>query len=105
MEKRGALTERIHRLKHDLIGINPEICIERAREITLAYRENEHQAAPIKRARALERILARMTISIREGELIAGSQASKPRAAPLFPEFSWDWIDDELDTVAFRKAD
>jgi len=46
-----------------------------------------------------------MSISIGKDELLVGMQASRVRAAPIFPEYSWDWIVDELDSFEKRDAD
>lgn len=59
----------------------------------------------LKRARSLQRILDEMTIFIAEDELIVGNQASKPRSSPIFPEFSYGWIIDEMDNEPFENRD
>ncbi len=46
-----------------------------------------------------------MSIFIGPDELIVGNQASRPRSAPIFPEYSWEWILEELDTLPTRAAD
>jgi formate C-acetyltransferase len=46
-----------------------------------------------------------MTIFINEGELIVGNQASKLRAAPIFPEYVTSWIINELDEFDKRPGD
>ena len=46
-----------------------------------------------------------MPIYLEEGQLFAGNQASKPRAAPIFPEYSVSWLQDELETLATRSGD
>jgi formate C-acetyltransferase len=48
-----------------------------------------------------------MSIFIAEDELIVGNQASKPRSSPIFPEFSYSWIVEEMDREPFenREAD
>jgi formate C-acetyltransferase len=46
-----------------------------------------------------------MTIYVGKGELIVGNQASRPRAAPIFPEYSCDWIEQEIDEFTRRQAD
>jgi pyruvate-formate lyase len=46
-----------------------------------------------------------MTIYIQPGEIIVGNQASAPRAAPIFPEYSTDWIAPEIDEFSRRTAD
>lgn len=99
------LSERIKRLKDEVVSIKPKICIERARLITESYKETESLPMVMRRAKALEKILLNMSIYISEGELIVGNQASKPRSAPIFPEYSWDWIAEEIDSFDKRPSD
>jgi len=98
-------TQRINKLKRKAIETVPEICIERAEVITKAYQDFEAYPSVIKRALSLERILNEMTIFIEEGELLVGNQASKTRSAPIFPEYSWDWIVEEIDSFDKRSTD
>lgn len=98
-----ALTQRTRRIRDLIISSRPSICHERALLVTQAYMENENEPAIIKRARALERTLANMSIYINEGELIVGNQASRPKAAPIFPEFG-TWMEAQLDTVDKRPV-
>ena len=53
----------------------------------------------------LSHILRNMTVFIQDGELVVGNQADKPRSAPVFPEFTSEWIVDEIDDFATRKSD
>ena len=46
-----------------------------------------------------------MTIYIQPNELIVGNMASKPRAAPLFPEFGVDFLEEELESFSERPYD
>jgi pyruvate formate-lyase/glycerol dehydratase family glycyl radical enzyme len=96
---------RIRGLVTRLLANRPAICTERATLITESHNETEGQAPVVRRARALQKILERISIYIGDGELIVGNQASKPRSAPIFPEFSTDWLESELDTLASRSAD
>lgn len=98
------MISRIERLKNRYLSRKPEICIERALLITEAYEELADQPPALLRAYALQRILERMTIYINEDELIVGNQSTKPRCAPVFPEFSCDWILHELDQFDKRIA-
>lgn len=82
----------------------PGICVERARIITETYKEFAALPPPLLRAKALERILAEMTILIGDDELIVGNQGSSPRCSPIFPEFSVDWILREMDGFDRRPA-
>ncbi|MCV5690430.1 hypothetical protein OFN32_40100, partial [Escherichia coli] len=44
------------------------------------------------------------TIWIKHDELIVGNQASKVRAAPIFPEYTVRWIEAEIDELADRPG-
>ncbi|HBU11601.1 MAG TPA: formate C-acetyltransferase/glycerol dehydratase family glycyl radical enzyme [Clostridiales bacterium] len=93
---------RIEKLRNFLLDSAPTVCSERATAVTAVYRECESDNILIKRAKALKRVLETMSIFILDGELLVGNQASTPRSAPVFPEFSIDWIIDELDGNPMR---
>jgi len=98
---------RTQRLLDRYFHTPPAICAERARIITQAYKDLEGTPIVLKRALALERLLSQMSIGIGDDELIVGNQASKPRSSPIFPEFSFDWIIEEMEREPFelREAD
>ncbi len=96
---------RVQRVRSDLMAITPSICPERALSITESYRETEGQPMVLRRAKALKKILGEMPIYIEEGQLIVGNQASRGRAAPIFPEYSFDWVIEELDHFDQRSGD
>ena len=97
--------KRVLNLKKEVLYAVPEICIERAKIITESDKRYSALPTTLKRAHALEDILNHMSIFIGKEELIVGNQARKLRAAPLFPEFSVDWLEEELDTLGTRPAD
>jgi len=101
----GSLIERIKRIKETLVDINPSVCIERARLITESYMENEANPVVMKRAKCLDKILNKMHIYIEDSQLLVGNQASKPRSAPVFPEYSVSWLSKELDSLPSRRGD
>jgi pyruvate formate-lyase/glycerol dehydratase family glycyl radical enzyme len=101
----GNSSERIEKMRARLIDTPSTICTERAKIITDVYRRNEDKPVIIKRAMAIREILRNMSISIEDGELIVGNQASKLRAAPIFPEYAVDWIIKELDDFEKRPGD
>jgi len=88
---------RTERLRNELLETVPVICPERARIFTAAMKASEGQPIVLRRAKAFAQVLAQMSIYIRDGELIVGNQASKPRAAPVFPEYSVEWIIKEFE--------
>lgn len=92
-------------LKERLLTVTPEICYERAELITESYKETEGLPVILRRAKALEKILAKMKISLRPDELIVGNHTPKPRSSPIFPEFSFSWIEAEFDRLAKRTGD
>ena len=96
---------RMQSLKDLLIGSPPGICPERARYYTKAYQEFEYDPPILKRAKALKAYLENKTIYLGENDLIPGNAASHPRWAPVFPEYSWDWIYEELDRYEDRTYD
>jgi formate C-acetyltransferase len=98
-------TALVERIKANFVEQTPEVCSERAQLVTQSYQETEAYPMVIRRAKAFEKILAEMSIFIEEGELIVGNQCSKPRSTPIFPEFSCQWLEDELDRLAKREAD
>ncbi|MDO4546573.1 MAG: formate C-acetyltransferase/glycerol dehydratase family glycyl radical enzyme [Clostridia bacterium] len=87
-----------------MLGVVPEICVERADLVTQSYRASEGEPYIIRRAKALRYLLENMTIFIDDEELIVGNHAKKPRCAPLFPEFGL--LDErELELMPVRKVD
>jgi len=103
--KEKVLTDRIQYLRERVLNAPSTICLERARYYTEAYRENEDKPVIIKRALAIRKTLQGMSIFIEPGELIIGNQASKLRAAPIFPEYAVQWIIKEIDEFDKRPGD
>ncbi len=98
-------TERITRLVEHLYAKMPEIESARAILVTESYRQTEGEPLIIRRAKAFAHILKNIPIIIREDELIVGSSTIAPRGCQTFPEFSFEWLEQEFETVATREAD
>ena len=98
-------SERITRLVHNLYAKMPEIESARAVLVTESYKQTENEPLIIRRAKAFEHILKNIPIIIRDEELIVGSSTLAPRGCQTFPEFSYEWLEQEFDTVATREAD
>ena len=99
------MTERIARIKDEILSTKPSICIERARIYTRLYKETEDLPVARRRAQALRRTLEEMTIWIGNDELIVGNLASRNRAAPIFPEYAVAWIEREIEGIGNRPAE
>jgi formate C-acetyltransferase len=100
-----AKSPRIPRLVKALYEKTPEIEVDRAVLITESYRESEGLPMITRRARAFSHILKNIPITIRQDELIVGSATRTPKGCQVFPEFSYEWLLGELDTIGGRSAD
>ncbi|MDI6606751.1 MAG: pyruvate formate lyase family protein, partial [Candidatus Omnitrophota bacterium] len=98
-------TKRIMDLREKLVNTKPSVCGERAVIVTESYKETEGQPIPIRRAKALKKIMEEMTIRIWDDELIVGNHASRRRAAPVFPEWGVYWLERQLDEIETRPQD
>ena len=98
-------TARITRLVDHLYENMPVIESARAKLITESYKETEGLPMITRRARAFAHILRHIPIIIRDDELIVGSSTLAPRGCQTYPEFSFEWLEAELDTVETRGAD
>ena len=98
-------SSRIPKLIEALYAKMPVIESARAKLITESYKATEGQPVITRRAEAFAHILRNIPIIIRDNELLVGSSTIAPRGCQTFPEFSYQWLEDELDTVATRTAD
>ncbi|MCP1102215.1 pyruvate formate-lyase/glycerol dehydratase family glycyl radical enzyme [Aequitasia blattaphilus] len=98
-------TDRITQLVENLYAKMPEIESARALLITESYKETENEPIIIRRAKAYKHIVENIPITIRDLELIVGSSTLAPRGCQTYPEFSYEWLEAELDTVETRSAD
>ncbi len=98
-------SERIERLKNALFDHMPEIEADRAVLLTESYKQTEGEPIIVRRAKAFYHILKNIPITIRPDELIVGSATKGARGCQVFPEYSYEWLQDEFDTVSTRSAD
>lgn len=101
----GSLTKRMKAFREEVLDEKPYIDAERAVLVTKVYRENQNQPRVMLRALMLKEILGHMTIYIEDKTLLAGNQATKNRNAPVFPEYTMQFVMDELDTFEKRDGD
>ena len=98
-------SSRIQKLIDNLYEKMPEIESARGKLVTESYKATENLPIIKRRSAAFAHILRNIPIVIREGELIVGSATVAPRGCQVFPEYSYEWLLSELDTVATRAAD
>ena len=96
---------RIGKLVDDLYAKMPEIESARGILVTESYRATENLPIIRRRSAAFAHILRNIPIVIRDGELVVGSATVAPRGCQVFPEYSYEWLEAELDTVETRAAD
>ena len=101
----GTLTKRMKDFREEVLDEKPYIDAERAILATEAYKENLNQPRVMVRAKMLEKILDHMSIYIEDKSLLAGNQATKNRNAPIFPEYTMEFVINELDQFEKRDGD
>ena len=99
------ITPRVQKLRDMLFEKMPEIESDRAVIVTDSYMSTENLPIIKRRSHAFRAITEKLPITIREGELIVGSNTKMPRSCQTFPEYSFEWLEAELDSVATRSAD
>lgn len=100
-----AAKARIEKLKSESVNAKQYVCVERARYLTEAYIKNQSDPMILRRAKAIRNVLEKITLFIEEGQLLAGNHAASLRAASIFPEYTIDWINDEIDQFDKRPGD
>lgn len=105
VEHFGTLTERMKEFREEVLDEKPYIDAQRAILATLAYKENLNQPRVMVRAKMLEKVLDNMSIYIEDKSLLAGNQATKNRNAPIFPEYTMEFVINELDQFEKRDGD
>ena len=88
------MNERVARLRQASLDTKPSLSIERARLLTEFYRQAPAESIPVLRAQAFAYILEHKTITIADGDLIAGERGEAPKATPTFPELCCHTVED-----------
>lgn len=105
VEHFGDLTPRMNEFREKVLDKKPYICAERALLATEAYKAHQNQPAVMKRALMLKNILEKMSIYIEDETLIVGNQAASNKDAPIFPEYTLEFVMNELDLFEKRDGD
>ena len=101
----GSLTDRMNTYRNQVLDQKPYICAQRAILATEAYKEYQNLPIVVKRAYMLKNILEKMSIYIEDETLLVGNQATSNRAAPIFPEYTLEFVLNELDLFEKRDGD
>ncbi|MGQ4912249.1 MAG: glycyl radical protein [Candidatus Thorarchaeota archaeon] len=99
------MTERTQRMKRAMLDSEPTVSAERARLFTEYIKDHESEPRVLQMAGAFAHVLDNMTIRIEDDELIVGNMGPTPRSCQIFPEYSWTWIEEELDRLDKRRTE
>lgn len=99
------MNERIQKLRADLMAQKPYVDAERCKIFTESMKTTDGLPIIIRRAKSFYEVLDQMTVWVKPGELIVGNQAKQAKSSPIYPEYSAQWILDELDGAPFRWED
>ncbi|MHA2362052.1 MAG: pyruvate formate lyase family protein, partial [Candidatus Thorarchaeota archaeon] len=99
------MTSRTQSMRERMLDAPPTVSSERAYLFTESLKQNWNEPSKIRLAKAFAHVLQNMTIRIEKDELIVGNMGPTPRSCQIFPEYSWTWIDKELDTITQRTTE
>ena len=98
------LTQRIEAIRQNYVNTKPQISCERAKIWTDSHRETEDSRWP-SAGPAVYDCCDRLGVHIFAGELVVGAIGEFRKCGILTPEFSWMWVDREMDTFDTRPQD
>ena len=99
------LTPRIEAIRQNYVNAKPQISTQRARIWTESHKATEGKPVAIRRAQAFYDCCDRLEVHIFDGELVVGAIGEFRKCGILTPEFSWLWVDREMDSFATRPQD
>ena len=99
------LTDRIEKIRQNYVNTKPAISYERALIWTESHRKTEGLPIAIRRAQAFYDCCDQIGVHIFEGELLVGAIGEFRKCGILTPEYSWTWVDREMDHFSERKQD
>ena len=105
MYQQSPISERVKLMRQLYRTTKPEIDLNRYKLVTEYFQNNPQQIGILKRAGNLKNLFEKMPTPIRDNELIVGFAGVKFRSSPLFPENSFAWFLEEMDSVSTRTDD
>lgn len=98
-------TSRIEQFKKAYIEAKPSISTKRAEIFTDSHKKTEGEAVNVRRAQAFYDVCSQIPVTIFEGELVVGSISEFRKSGIVCPEYSWKWVDEEMDSFESRTQD
>jgi pyruvate formate-lyase/glycerol dehydratase family glycyl radical enzyme len=98
---------RVNRIRRRVFDAAREVEEHRALLVTEAYKAYEADTAMLKCAKAVAHLYRNIPLHIWPEELIVGEVGSKARCVAVYPEYSYEWVADEVrgDRIKNRTED
>mgnify|MGYP001091405513 CR=1 FL=1 len=96
---------RVNHLRQTFLDRNYDIDVERLRLVTEAYQKHSDVPRKLQCAYAFENVLLNASLFIYDEDLILGEIAAPAKASPIYPEFSVNWIIDEILHSPFEERE
>ncbi len=100
----SAAGKRSAALMQQIRGSRPQIDIERGLLFTESFKETEGQPLNLRWAKALYHYAQNATITIEDGQLIAGRGGKTPRYGILYPELDGDTLGINIEKLPGRES-
>ena len=98
-------TQRIAEFKKSYIDSKPSISVKRALAFTASHKQTEGEAVILRRAKAFKAVCETIPVTIFDNELIVGSIGEFRKCGIVCPEYSWQWVDREMNSFESRSQD
>ncbi len=98
-------SQRMESFKKSYIDAKPSISIHRAVAFTASHKNTEGQSVIIRRAKAFQAVCRSIPVTIFDNELIVGSVGEFLKTGVICPEYSWKWVEQEMDSFESRDQD
>lgn len=98
-------SKRIEDFKKLYLDAKPSISIHRAMAFTASHQKSEGESVIRRRAKAFQDVCKSIPVTIFDNELIVGSVGEFLKSGVVCPEYSWKWVDEEMDSFESRDQD
>ncbi len=96
---------RIQQAKQAYLESKPSISVQRAIAFTKSHQQTEGEPVIVRRAKAFKDVCAQIPVTIFDDELIVGAIGEFLKSGIVCPEYSWQWVEAEMDAFENRSQD
>lgn len=100
-----SISQRTEKIRKEYINSKPSISCLRAEIWTNSHKKTAGEPIAVRRAKAFAEACEKLPALIFPEELLVGTPGEFRRTAILTPEFSWMWVDREMDSFDKRPQD